>query len=105
MEAKVYNLCLELVNFVDSLPETRSSWILADQILAAGAGLGNCVFEASSVSEGAGQLCENALGKAKKLKFWLGLLADSGKGDINKVTRMAGEVTEIIELLEARRRN
>ncbi len=88
LKNRCYNFSLKLIAFIDTLPNKRSCWIIADQLLRSGMSIGANLVEAHSSSSKLEfkKYHEIALKSGNEAKYWLGLLRDSGmsnKEDIN----------------------
>src|SRR3989344_4864324 len=103
LKVRCYRFSLELISFVDTLPNQRSCWIIADQLLRSGMSIGANLIEASSSGSKLEfkRFHEIALKSANETKYWLGLLRDSGKADKDRVNKLLAEVTEISNMLAA----
>ena len=103
LKTRCYKFSLDLISFIDSLPNQRSTWIIADQLLRSGMSIGANLVEASASSSRLEfkKFHEIALKSANETKYWLGLLRDSGKADKDKTNTLLGEVTEISNMIAA----
>ena len=103
LKTRCYRFSLALIAFIDSLPNQRSCWIIADQLLRCGMSIGANLVEATSSGSKLEfkRFHEIALKSANETKYWLGLLRDSGKADKDKVNKLLTEVTEISNMLAA----
>ncbi|MCL4353730.1 four helix bundle protein [Patescibacteria group bacterium] len=103
LKTRCYHFSLSLIAFIDSLPNQRSCWIIADQLLRSGMSIGANLVEATSSSSRLEfkKFHEIALKSANETKYWFGLLRDSGKGDKEKVAKLLREVTEISNMIAA----
>jgi len=103
LKTRCYRFSLDLIAFLDSLPNQRSCWIIADQLLRSGTSVGANLVEATSSGSKLEfkRFHEIALKSANETKYWLGLLRDSGKADKDKTNKLLAEVTEISNMLAA----
>lgn len=97
LKGRCYKFSLSLIAFIDTLPNQRSCWIIADQLLRSGTSIGANLVEgtASSSRLEFKKFHEIALKSANETRYWLGLLKDSGKTDKEKVCILLKEVIEI----------
>ena len=88
---------------MDTLPNKRSCWITADQLLRSGMSVGANLVEASASSsrQEFKKFHEISLKSANEAKYWLGLLRDSKLADKDKVNTLLQEVTEIANMIAA----
>ena len=100
---RVYNFALDIISFVDQLPEKQTSSIMGHQLLRSATSIGANVIEAEAASSRKDytNFFSYALKSANETKFWLALLMDSGKADKSKANRVLKEVNEIANILGA----
>lgn len=103
LKIRCYRFSLDLISLLDSLPNQRSCWIIADQLLRSGTSIGANLVEAASSGSKLEfkRFHEIALKSANETKYWLGLLRDSGKANKEKANKLLAEVTEISNMLAA----
>src|SRR3989344_3569140 len=103
LKTRCYQFSLRLIGFIETLPNQRVCWIIADQLLRSGMSMGANLVEATSSSSRLEfkKFHEIALKSANETKYWLGLLRDSGKADRDKINELLKEVTEIANMLAA----
>ena len=101
VKIRCYRFSLKLIDFLEILPNKRSCWIIADQLLRSGMSIGANLVEARASSSRLEykRFCEIALKSANETRYWLGLLRDSGKADKQKTNELLEEVTEISNIL------
>jgi four helix bundle protein len=101
LKSRCYKFSLNLIAFIDTLPNQRSCWIISDQVLRSGTSVGANLVEGSASSSRLEfkKYHEIALKSANETKYWLGLLKDSGKGNIVVTERLLKEVTEISNMI------
>ncbi len=94
---------LEIISFIDSLPNKRASWIIADQLLRSSMSIGANLIEGSAASSRLEykKYFEVALKSANETKYWLCLLRDSRLTTSDKITPLLQEVSEIANMLAA----
>lgn len=98
---RCYTFSLALIAFVDLLPNQRSCYIIANQLLRSGTSVGANLYEATASSSKLEfkKYHEISLKSANETKYWLGLLRDSGKVDKEKTNELLNEVTEIANMI------
>jgi len=103
LKTRCYRFSLDLIAFLDGLPNQRSVWIIADQLLRSGMSVGANLVEASASSSRLEfkKFHEIALKSANETKYWLGLLRDSGKANKETTNKLLAEVTEIANMIAA----
>jgi four helix bundle protein len=101
LRTRCYKFSLELITFIDTLPNKRSNWIISDQLLRSGTSIGANLVEASASSSKREfkRFNEISLKSANETKYWLGLLRDSNKGDKEKIGELLNEVTELANMI------
>jgi len=101
LKTRCYQFSLEIIAFMDKLPNERSCWIISDQLLRSAMSIGANLVEASSASSRLKfkKFHEIALKSANETKYWLGLLRDSEKADKEKVNTLLQEVTELSNMI------
>lgn len=101
IKVRTYKFSLQLIAFIDTLPNQRSCWIIGDQLLRCGTSIGANVFEASAASSRLEfkKYHEIALKSANETKYWLGLLRDSKKADNEIILSLLNESIEIANML------
>ena len=88
---------------MDTLPNKRAAWIVADQLLRSAMSIGANFIEGSSASSHLEykKFYEVALKSANETKYWLSLLKDSNLADKVRTEELLQEVTEIANMLAA----
>lgn len=100
---RCFKFSLDIIKFVDSLPNKRSSWIIADQLIRAATSIGANLIEARASSSRLEfkKFYEIALKSANETIYWLELLRDSKLGNENKINILLKEANEIANMLGA----
>lgn len=103
LKVRCYTFSLELISFIDTLPNRRSNWIIADQLLRSGTSVGANLVEAHASSSRLEfkKFHEIALKSANESKYWLGLLRDSQKANKDAVNKLLQEITELSNMIAA----
>ena len=103
LKTRCYQFSLRVIAFIETLPNKRAAWIIADQLLRAAMSIGANLIEGSAASSRLEfkKFHEIALKSANETKYWLCLLKDSGLGSKEKVEELLREATEIANMLAA----
>ena len=103
LKARCYRFSLSIISFMDTLPNQRSCWVIADQLLRSSTMIWANLVEGSAASSRLEfkKFHEIALKSSNETKYWLGLLRDSGKANKEVVNKLLEEVTEIANMLGA----
>jgi len=98
---KVYRFTLDLIKFVDGLPNTSVVRPIKDQLIRSGTSIGANHTEAQSASSKKDfiNFYLYSLKSANESKFWLSLLKDSKKADPKKVDVLLAELEEVSKVL------
>jgi four helix bundle protein len=101
LKARCYNFGLSVLRFADALPQRRSAWIVADQLIRSATSIGANLVEARASSSRLEfkKFNEIALKSANETKYWLCLLRDSGLGDKKQTEVLLREATEVANML------
>ena len=103
LRGRCYKFSLDLISLIDSLPNQRSCWIIADQLLRSGTSIGANLIEAKASSSRLEfkKFYEISLKSANETEYWLGLLKDSGKTKKEKIETLLKELGEISNMIAA----
>ena len=103
LKTRCYRFSLAVISFLDSLPNQKACWIIADQLLRSAMSIGANLVEATASSSKLEfkKFHEIALKSANETKYWLGLLRDSGKADKDRVNELLKEVNELANMIAA----
>ena len=101
LKYRCYYYSIEIIKFLETLPEKKIYWVISDQLLRAATSIGANIVEAkaSSSKKDFIKFYEIALKSANETKYWLGLLRDATDADKNKVDQLLKEVEEISKML------
>ena len=101
LKYRCYYYSIEIIKFLETLPEKKIYWVISDQLLRAATSIGANIVEAkaSSSKKDFIKFYEIALKSANETKYWLGLLRDATDADKNKVSQLLKEVEEISKML------
>ena len=103
LKRRCFEFSLNIISLTDPLPNKRSAWVIADQLIRAATSIGANLVEARASSSRLEfkKFYEIALKSANETIYWLELLRDSGLADGKKVDVLLEEVTEIGKMLGA----
>lgn len=103
LKTRCYKFSLSIIAFIDTLPNKRAAWIIADQLLRSSMSIGANLIEGSAASSRLEykKYYEIALKSANETKYWLSLLIDSSLSDKENAQTLLNEVTEIANMLAA----
>ena len=101
LNLRTYKFSLDIINFVNTLPNKRAFWILGDQLLRSVTSIGANIIEAKASSSRREfiKFYEIALKSANESLYWLSLLKDSYNGLRNKCEPLINESEEICKML------
>ena len=101
LKYRCYQFSIDIIKFVNTLPEKKVYWVISDQLLRAATSIGANIIEAKSSSSRKDfiRFYEIALKSANETKYWLGLLRDATEIDKNKINQLLKEVDEISKML------
>ena len=98
---RCYRFGLQVIELTNSLPNKRSAWVIADQLIRSATSIGANITEA----KGSGSRLEYkrffqiALKSANETYYWLQLLKDSHLSDSVKIEPLLKEIDEICRML------
>lgn len=103
LKPRCYRLSLAIISFLDTLPNKRSCWVIADQLMRCGTSIGANVTEASAASSKLEfkKFFEIALKSANESIYWLNLLKDAKLSNPVLTNKLIDETTEISHILGA----
>jgi len=101
LNKRVYYFSIQVIKFLDTLPNKRLYWVIGDQLLRSATSIGANIIEAQAASSKRDfiNFYNHALKSANESKFWLGLLRDSNKADKSNVNKLLQETTELANIL------
>src|SRR3990167_8838865 len=94
LKTRCYKFSLSIIAFIDTLPNKRAAWIIADQLLRSSMSIGANLIEGSAASSRLEykKYYEIALKSANETKYWLSLLIDSKIINTQEVEKILQEV-------------
>lgn len=101
VKVRAYRFSLDIISFVNELPNKRAFWIIGDQLLRAATSIGANLIEAKASSSKRDfiKFYEIALKSANETKYWLCLLRDSYLDLKPRCEELLRESTEISNML------
>jgi four helix bundle protein len=101
LKERCYRFGLEVIALVDLLPQKRSAWVIADQLIRSSTSIGANLVEARASSSRLEfkKFHEIALKSANETKYWLCLLRDAKLIEENKISVLLGESVELANML------
>lgn len=98
---RCYDFGISVIRLTDNLPQKRSAWVVADQLIRSATSIGANIVEGKAASSRLEfkKFYEIALKSANETKYWLCILMDAGLADSEKTQRLSDEATEIANML------
>ena len=98
---RTYQFSIDIIKFVNELPNKRAFWSIGDQLLRSATSIGANIIEAKASSSRRDfiKFYEIALKSANETKYWLNLLKDSYKLFSPVCEKLLQEATEIGRML------
>lgn len=98
---RCYRFSLQVINLINALPNKRTAWIIADQLLRAATSIGANLVEARASSSRLEfkKFYEIALKSANETIYWLNLLRDSNLAPSNQIDPLFREAQELANML------
>lgn len=92
-----------ILSLVDKLPNKRSAWIIADQLIRAATSIGANIIEAQAASSKRDfvNFLNHALKSGNETKFWLALSKDIASPHLQEIDSLLKEVDELTKILGA----
>jgi len=103
LKERCFKFSLDIIAIVDTLPNKRSAWVIADQLIRSATSIGANLVEARASSSRLEfkKFYEIALKSANETKYWLELLKEAKLANSVRITELLAEVTEISNMLGA----
>jgi four helix bundle protein len=100
---RCYKFGLNILFLTDILPNKRSSWVIADQLIRSATSIGANLVEGKAASSRLEfkKFYEISLKSANESKYWLCLLRDANLADKNKINDLLNEVVELSKMIAA----
>lgn len=103
LRKRCYVFGLNVIELVDSFPNKRASWIIADQLIRSGTSIGANLVEATASSSRREykKFFEIALKSANETKYWLSLARDAKIADKSQIKVLLKETDELARMIAA----
>ncbi len=100
---RCFKVSLSIIELTNILPQKRSAWVIADQLLRSAMSIGANLIEARASSSRLEykKFFEIALKSANETIYWLSLLRDSRISNGQAIDPLISEVTEISKMIGA----
>lgn len=97
---RIYKFVLQLIGFIDSLPNDQTCRVVGNQLMRSGTSVGGNYFEAQAASSRKDftNYFNHSLKSANESKFWLNVLKDTHKANSSEVDALLDEITEISKI-------
>lgn len=97
VKVRAYKFSLEVISYINDLPNKRAFWVIGDQLLRATTSIGANMIEAQAASSKRDfiKFYEIALKSANETKYWLSLLRDTSVTEKAQCNKLLQEATEI----------
>src|SRR4029079_10432341 len=101
LKDRCFKFSLAVIALNDTLPNKRSAWIIADQLLRSSCSIGANLTEARASSSRLEfkKFYEISLKSANETKYWLELLLESNLSNKELIDTLLSEVTELGNML------
>lgn len=101
LKARCYSFGLAVIKLTDALPQKRSAWVIADQIIRSSTSIGANIVEAKASTSRLEfkRFYEISLKSANESIYWLNLLKDAGLAQESEVNKLLVELEEICRML------
>lgn len=101
VKVRAYKFSLEIIKFVNELPNKSAFWVIGDQLLRSVTSIGANMIEAQAASSKRDfiKFYEIALKSANESKYWLSLLKDSYPELKDDCESFLSELNEISNML------
>lgn len=103
LKYRSYHFAIDVIKFLDTLPNKRVYWVISDQLMRAATSIGANIIEAKAASSRKDfiKYYEIALKSANEGQYWLNLLKDATDLGDRHIEEMLKELDEISKMLGA----
>lgn len=103
LRERCFRFSLNVLALVDTLPNKRSAWVIADQLIRSATSIGANLIEARASSSRLEfkKFYEIALKSANETIYWLELLKEAKLADSKQIGPLLDEVKQIANMLGA----
>ena len=97
---RIKRFVLDLILFIDHLPHERVCKVIGDQLIRSGTSIGANYFESRGASSrnNFANFFSYSLKSANESKFWLEVLIEAEKCNVQEAQVLLGEVTELANI-------
>jgi four helix bundle protein len=101
LKNRAYAYAIRVINFIDTLPNDKTTQVIANQLLRSATSIGANIIEArgSSSKRDFANLFSYSLKSANESIYWLGLLRDARKVDGPEMAFLIDETMQIAKML------
>lgn len=101
VKIRAYKFSLDIISFVNDLPNKRGFWVIGDQLLRSATSVGANMVEAKSSSSKRDfiKFYEIALKSSNETRYWICLLRDSYPELKTNAEELLQEATEISNMI------
>ena len=100
---RCYKFGLAVIKLTDSLPNKRSAWVIADQVIRSATSVGANLVEARASSSRLEfkKFYEISLKSANESDYWLSLLKDANLAKSENIDALQSELRELCRMIAA----
>lgn len=101
LRARCYRFSIEIIALCDHLPQKRSAWVLADQLIRSATSIGANLVEARASSSRLEfkKYYEISLKSTNETVYWLSLLRDTKLAETTRIQPLISEAEEFAKML------
>lgn len=101
LKERCYKFSLAVISLLDTLPNKKSAWVIADQLVRSATSVGANLVEAGASSSRLEykKFYEIALKSANETKYWLALLKDANFANSVTINLLLNEVEELSKMI------
>jgi four helix bundle protein len=103
LKNRAYSYAIRVINFIDTLPNDRTTQVIANQLLRSATSIGANIIEAkgSSSKRDFANFFSYSLKSANESIYWLQLLRDARKVNGSEMSFLIDETDQIAKMLGA----
>lgn len=101
LKVRCYRFSLSIIELTNVLPNKRSAWVIADQLIRSATSIGANIIEAKASSSRLEfkKFYEISLKSANETEYWLNLLKDSKLANAKDIDILLDEVIQLSKML------
>ena len=98
---RAFDLARKVIALVAKFPNTRTAWIITDQLVRAATSIGANIIEAQSASSKKDfvNFLNHSLKSGNETKFWLALARDLDEKLVPEINEIIEETDELVKIL------